>query len=372
MIFLFFYGALNAYAFIKLSRLLHRHRARILLAIVIALLAFGAQGVELFNHLGWPGAERAMGLASYCWMAAILWFVLFAGCMDAWNFFLHVMRHRRPAARRWIIPFRPGMKVVGVLVALMLVYGLIEAQWLRLEEFRLHSPRFHGPPLRILQISDVHLGLIEREHRLNQILRIIERTNPDLIIASGDLLDGSGEHVRYLAPRLAAVQPRLGKVAIFGNHEFYNGVRKSLAFFKTAGFRVLRDEALDVDGGRLRLVGLDDPTGVLTGVTEIEPDEPALLGPARADRFTLLLKHQPIVDPASLGRFDLMLSGHTHRGQILPFGLFAWLEYRYFSGVYHLPQGSVLRVSRGTGTWGPPMCVGSQPEVTLITLEPAE
>ncbi len=84
--------------------------------------------------------------------------------------------------------------------------------------------------------------------------------------------------------------------------------------------------------------------------------------------FTLVLKHRPTVEAASLGRFDLQLSGHTHRGQVYPFNYVTGAIYPMQEGLYHLAAGSALYTSRGTGTWGPPMRIAAPPEVTIIEL----
>ncbi len=85
---------------------------------------------------------------------------------------------------------------------------------------------------------------------------------------------------------------------------------------------------------------------------------------------TILLKHRPTVDPRSLGRFRLQLSGHTHGGQIFPFNIVMALVYRHARGLHELPQGSAIYVSPGTGTWGPRLRVLAPPKVTVITLKP--
>ena len=366
------FSSINAYCFWRLSVLVRRRWTKIALGLVVALLASGSIFEDWFDKHGWIHAEWLMGLTSYCWLATVLWFVLLGGGVEAWNLGLRALGRWRPAVRRWMAPSRTAAAWVGALTGFMLVYGAVEAQWLRVEEFRVRSPHFHGAPLRILQISDVHLGLIERTRRIRQIVRAIERTKPDLLICTGDLLDGSGEHVPHLHKLFAEVNPPLGKIAILGNHEYYNGIASSMRFLESSGFRVLRGEAAELDGGRLRVVGLDDPTGARLRHEKVKAVAGALLGAPRGDRFTLLLKHQPVLEPGTAGRFDLMLSGHTHAGQLLPFGLLASLEYQYFTGVHPLPEGGVLRISRGTGTWGPPMRVGAPPEVTLITLEEAK
>jgi hypothetical protein len=96
--------------------------------------------------------------------------------------------------------------------------------------------------------------------------------------------------------------------------------------------------------------------------------EEQLLSRLPKDNFTLLLKHQPIIREDSLGLFDLQLSGHTHQGQIFPFRYMVHIFFSHIAGWYDLPKGSHLYVSRGTGTWGPPIRFLSSPEVTVIDL----
>jgi len=88
------------------------------------------------------------------------------------------------------------------------------------------------------------------------------------------------------------------------------------------------------------------------------------------NRFTLFLKHQPIVSKESLDLFDLQLSGHTHKGQIFPFSLMTKLAYHMHTGLSELNQNTLLYVSRGSGTWGPPIRFLAPPEVTIIDLVP--
>jgi predicted MPP superfamily phosphohydrolase len=200
------------------------------------------------------------------------------------------------------------------------------------------------------------------------VLKLVEDARPDLFVSTGDLVDSPYENLREYAEQFARVQAPLGKFGIPGNHEYYVGLDEARRFHRAAGFQFLRGESVDVSD-RLRIACADDPTGPFVQ-TSAMPDP--LPGGEEANRpFVLLLKHRPAVRDDSLGRFDLQLSGHTHGGQIFPFNLFVGMVYRYDRGFFDLPKGSQLYVSRGTGTWGPPMRLGSPPEVTLITLEPA-
>lgn len=138
-------------------------------------------------------------------------------------------------------------------------------------------------------------------------------------------------------------------------------------FTEKAGFSVLRGKGVNVSD-MITIVGVDDPVGKGYNLFK-DVSEKELLSEHAGGKFTLLLKHRPIVDKDALGLFDLQLSGHVHKGQIFPFSLITRLYYRYTdSGKLRLLDNSYLYVSRGSGTWGPPIRFLSPPEVTVIEL----
>jgi hypothetical protein len=193
------------------------------------------------------------------------------------------------------------------------------------------------------------------------ILRRVEAEDPDILVSTGDLVDGDMTKIGALPALFAKFQPRLGKYAITGNHEVYAGLAESLEAEREFGFTVLSGEMKTV-GNVLNVVGVDDPAAGL------HENEKEILEKAKNGLFTLLLKHRP--DPAgeSLGLFDLQLSGHTHYGQIYPFRYFAEMVYPLQNGPYYLSKGSVLYTSRGSGTWGPPIRVLAPPEVAIFDI----
>ena len=223
-------------------------------------------------------------------------------------------------------------------------------------------------PIRILQISDTHLSRTLSKHHLQKILAIIERTAPDIIVGTGDLVDSPVNQLRETAPLLAAVNPRLGKLACLGNHDFYHGLADCIAWHEAAGFRLLRGESA-LAGKYLRIVGIDDPAGVHRSA-ETFLDEDQALGRRPDNRFVILLKHRPTVRENSLGNFDLQLSGHTHGGQVFPFMFVVRIMNGICCGLKELPAGSKLYVTRGAGAWGPPIRVLAPPEVALFILHP--
>jgi uncharacterized protein len=249
-----------------------------------------------------------------------------------------------------------------VLTTVLWITGFYSARHPKVEYLTIHSDKLPpGGSLRIAQISDVHLGVLVGLQRLDHILEQVSALQPDLLVSTGDLVDAEAHHLNGLSSRLATLRPRYGKVAVTGNHERYAGLEQALNFHVGSGFKLLRGEAMDVTEA-ITLVGVDDPA-----VSANKTEEVRILAAIPAGRFVVLLKHQPIIEPQS--GFDLQLSGHTHNGQIFPFGLLVRTIYPRVKGHFVLPNGSQLYVSRGTGTWGPPLRILAPPEITLIELK---
>lgn len=265
---------------------------------------------------------------------------------------------------------RTGFLWACALTAAIAVYGFVAARRPRIEQITLHTPKLatRRHPLRVALISDVHLGAMIGARRLRAILAKLRALDPDVLVSAGDLVDGQADHLNGLAPMIAEFQPRYGKFAVTGNHEYFVGLDRALAFHERAGFTMLRGTAAQIDGA-VTIAGVDDPTGRRMGLP-VHTDERTLLQGSSPDRFTILIKHQPRLDPQTIGRFDLQLSGHVHKGQIFPFGLLVRLTYPVATGLSAIAGGGWLYVSRGTGTWGPPFRVAAAPEITLIEIRP--
>ena len=248
------------------------------------------------------------------------------------------------------------------------IYARMAAIDIRTEHVIIETPKIPEEMgrFRIVQISDVHLGLIVGERRLSRILDAVRAAKPDILVSTGDLLDGQIDGTKILATEFQKINPPYGKVAVNGNHEYYVGVRMARDFCKAAGFTLLENKTFNIPGVAA-IVGVDDPAagrfGLSTKITEKQ-----LLSGLPKDRFVLLLKHRPTLAPDSKGLFDLQLSGHTHKGQIFPFTLIIKMLYPIDAGLLELGNDSYLYVNPGSGTWGPPMRFLAPPEVTVIDL----
>jgi len=322
-----------------------------------------------FAHRGWTGPARALSLVAHWWAVASLWLLLMGAAAEAWNLAMRRIARTRGGARRLLIPPRALMIAATAIVAGLSAWGFYEAGAVRLETLTVHTPRLRAgsAPIRIVQVSDLHLSSLMSRGRLERILALVREARPDLLVFTGDFTDEFGPYIDELVARLAELDAPLGKLAVTGNHEFYHDLLRSVALMEAAGFRVLRSESVRVGDG-LVVAGVDDWAGRWLGSAAFL-DEGRALPPRNPTDVVILLKHQPVVEPGSPGRFDLQLSGHTHGGQILPGILCVLPFYRHVAGRYDLPGGAVLYVSRGAGTFGPPMRVLSPPEVTLILIE---
>lgn len=342
--------------------------AQLAILLFMAAMVAAPLMVRLAEKGGFETGARIVSYAGYTWMGLLFLFVTLSGTIDLIRlpFLVTKTQGYRQPARAWMPP-RRLLTIEMLIVAATYGYGLFEATDIRLEHVEITSPKIpeHPGRIRIVQISDVHLGLIIRGQRLNKIIARIESASPDILVSTGDLVDGQLNHLTKETELLAALTPPLGKFAITGNHEFYAGLQNALDFTKQAGFTILRHQA--VVAGGINLVGVDDRALTSWGRKPLKSERDLLLAQPQQN-FTVLLKHRPDIDPESLGHFDLQLSGHTHKGQIFPFNLLTWLAYPQQAGHLTPLENGFLYLSRGTGTWGPPIRLLAPPEITVIDL----
>ena len=367
------YGGMNLYLFGKVYFAFRPTGLRLLLiALFMLLMVTGPIFVRMLERADLLLPARLLALVTYIWMAAVLWFLFMALIVDIYNITLRMFAIPIPGFSRFLIPLRTSLIVISIIILAAMAWGIVENSRVRVERVSIRTPLLKpgSPPIRIAQISDLHLGLIVGRKRLEKVLSLIRETDPHILVATGDMLDGMAPHLDDISGIFEELQPPMGKFAVMGNHEFYVGISKSVKFHERAGFRVLRGESFQA-GENIHIAGVDDPAGSRVGRASWT-DESAALPDSSPVVFTVLLKHQPVISDKSRGRFNLQLSGHSHGGQIFPFNILVKRKYPLMKGLHDLVSGSYIYTSRGTGTWGPPFRVLSPPEVALITILPSD
>lgn len=368
--FFFVYALVHVYAFLKARAGLHfGAQTGVALALFMAIMLAAPFIIRLSEKFGFEIFARVMAYIGYLWLAVLFLFFSCSITLDIYRsvvFACGLLLQKDLSA--FVLSARNAFLIPLVFSLAASTYGYFEARDIRTEHVTIETSKIPAgmERFRIVQISDIHLGLIVREARLKKILNEVNLARPDMLVSTGDLVDGQISRINGLSDLLGEVTARYGKFAVTGNHEFYAGFAQSKAFTEKAGFRLLRAQAADFPG-IITVAGVDDPTAKAFGLAK-DVSEKELLATLPHDRFILLLKHRPLIDKDDAGLFDLQLSGHVHDGQIFPFTVVTWLYYSVVSGLAHVDGGSYLYVSRGSGTWGPPIRFLAPPEVTVIDL----
>jgi len=193
----------------------------------------------------------------------------------------------------------------------------------------------------------------------------VNALHPDLVVITGDLMDENADRMLELADSIRQIKCPFGVFAVTGNHDYYAGAEQIIRHAAGLGVRYLTNEKVVLSNG-LILYGINDPTAAEYG--QESPPFEKIIGPEARQSPAVLFYHQPKqFEKAEALGVDLMLSGHTHKGQIWPMSHISRLIYPFQTG--HYARGrSHLYVSRGIGTWGPPMRLASRPEIVRIRL----
>lgn len=225
----------------------------------------------------------------------------------------------------------------------------------------------------ILHLSDIHLDLV---HGRSWLEGVVERANglgADLIAITGDLAEGTVAKFGHDAEPVRALKAPHGVYFVTGNHEYFHDLDRWLEFLGDFGIRVLRNERVPIGRGDVSfdLAGIDDHDGSRMAEGHGPDLEKALEG-RDPERALVLLAHQPrIIKEAARKEVGLILSGHTHGGQIWPFSYLVYLQQPYVRGLIQ-EADTQLYISSGTGFWGPPMRLGTTAEMAVITLRSPE
>jgi predicted MPP superfamily phosphohydrolase len=375
-VFLTGYGLVNAYIFIRgwpATAWMRRFwRKAVLLLFWLSVLSYPL-GRFLSRLVPLPGEDGLVLIGSF-YLAVMIYLFLVLLFLDT----LRLIRCLLPPVLKkrfqpsGIAPRTKFLMVIGI-VLITVSLGHWNALHPRIRNLEINLPQSAGSrqQLSVVLASDLHLGRIIRNSRLEKIVGLINGLKPDLVLLAGDLTD---EDIPFLSDQNTAVilqriQAPLGVYSVTGNHEYYSGIGKSVSFIRQGHIRVLEDETVKI-GDSLYLVGRKDRTAERFG----EPRKPLgeLMKEVPPGYPVILMDHQPFqLAEAQRQGVGLQLSGHTHNGQLFPINFI-------IGRIYENPWGYLKKgdthyyVSCGVGTWGPPVRTCSIPEIVHIrlTLQP--
>jgi uncharacterized protein len=332
------------------------------LGATLFLLAFSFIAAALLGYSSSSLPVRLIYTFAAIWLGFLNYF-FFAACF-CWLVDLALL----------FSPLAPSLPqyrplIAGIFFSLAIltgIYGLLNARWVRIRRVTVQLPNL--PPSwcgrTALLISDLHLGNINGPGFCRRIVALAARLQPDIVFLPGDLFDGvHADPSRLIAP-FKDLSPPYGTFFTAGNHEEYGGETNFTHALIQAGIRVLINEKINVDG--LQILGIPyadshSPIHLRANLEALFPD-PALA--------SILLNHAPhrlpIVEQAGI---SLQLSGHTHGGQLIPFTWFTRSAFGKFTYGLHRFGSLQVYTSSGAGTWGPPMRVGTHPEIVLLQFE---
>jgi uncharacterized protein len=366
-------------------------RSRLIGTLALVAMVLLVVGGLVFGRLARPDAARWIAWPAYLWLATMFYLLVVLAVLEIPRLVLRLtwVRRRSAEPEPALVPATgsadppsppasapdPGRRLLlargmavaaGVTSVATVGYGVSQAMGApRLD--RVTVPLAKLPRqldgLRIALVSDIHLGpLLGRAHT-RRVVDTINGIGADLVAVVGDLVDGSVAELGEAAEPLADLRARYGSFFVTGNHEYFSGYEEWIAEVDSLGLRVLQNERVEIEG--LDLAGVNDVTG---NDYQHAPDFAKALGDRDPARPVVLLAHQPIqVTEAARHGVDLQLSGHTHGGQIQPFGALVRLEQPVVSGLDTV-DGTKIYVTNGAGFWGPPVRVGAPPQVSVIEL----
>jgi len=307
----------------------------------------------------WWLGYGTFGVVAYLFLYQVLLFCAEMLSRLAWPRLAPVLRSPR------------ALLFVIALTLITVVVGVREGGNVRVLSRQIHSAKVQQP-LRVVVVSDLHLGALTLDSRVESLVRLVQDQSPELVLLVGDIVNDHPETLGPQATLLRAMKPRLGMFGVFGNHERYEGDARSAQVFRWAGAELLRNRAVTLPGTGVELLGVDDPGRAGDVVGDIAREIRSVAAGTDPASFRILMNHRPLAwrEAAQPLGIEVMFSGHTHRGQLFPFYLVVKLFNQYMGGWYE-EGGALLGVSAGAGFWGPPMRVLAPPDILVLDVLPA-
>lgn len=245
--------------------------------------------------------------------------------------------------------------------------ALYNARHVEIENVTIHLPALKNE-YTLVQLSDVHIGGLIDATFIASIVRTINEQNCDAVVITGDLIDTDIRYAKEALEELKHIQSKFGTFFVVGNHEYFHNIEILIEYLKNMGITVLENQHVYIgeENQGFNLAGVHDVFGY--NVQKFQPDIAQALNAIKEDSPTVLLAHQPKYIYEVPNMVNLVLSGHTHGGQLIPFNFLVRLVQPYIKGLYQHNPTTQIYVNKGTGFWGPPMRLGASSEITVIKL----
>ena len=248
-------------------------------------------------------------------------------------------------------------------------YGVYEAKKdAPVKTYDITSPKVKKET-KILMLSDLHIDVSVPVSYVKNLVERVNKEKADAIVLVGDIIDNSSYNLYKQMEELEKLEAKDGVYVTLGNHEFYAGAFDWIIKFARMKFNVLNNMGTKLDDTGIYLAGIPDINAALASKMKI--NLPQTFSLAEKDDFVILLSHAPkIIEGMTKDKIDLMLSGHTHGGQIFPFHYFVMQANQGHLAGFYDDEGINMYISRGTRYWGPPMRVFAPSEITIFNLKP--
>lgn len=333
--FILFYFFLNLITYLLIVSPIKNNILKLLIVLLVGFLFL----LPLYVH---RKRNHLLILAGYLWMGLVILFLTVFFILILISYFFNFLKFTEVIYLSLIISF------------FLTIYSYSRIDDIKIMSYDVDVEGLSDKDkLKILHLSDLHWGLVINEKRLKRIIDKVNDIGADLIVFSGDVVDGQATELELLSNLLKNIKANIAKIAVKGNHEcfFDDGVVYKL--FKNGDFVLLVNEVFKIND-KIAIIGLSEDYKI----ENINFDK---------KMFNIIIRHIPFVDERI--SFNLQLSGHTHCGQFFPITILTKFLYKFNSGLYKLNNNKILYVSSGVGTWLPPLRLGTLPEITVFNLK---
>lgn len=325
---------------------------RVIICVILCLFA-----ISLFAAIGLRNADiphpilKAMFNIGSIWMVFLLYMVLLLLIFDIVGIFVPVKRY--------------SLAFALTVTTVVLIYGYINYSRPRVEYLDINLTKSqNSQSVRIVAISDIHLGYGTSASRLGDYVEMINAQNPDVVLIAGDLIDNSTQPLSAepYAETLLKLHAPMGIYMVVGNHEYISGIDACIDYLRNTPIKILRDNSATLPSG-LQIIGRDDRSNRHRKSLE------ELLNCADNSNPIVVVDHQPYeLEKADSLKVDIQIYGHTHRGQIWPLNILTDHLYSQSHGYRHWTHSHVV-VSSGLSLWGPPFRIGTHSDMYVIDVK---